>query len=239
MHVAIYIDTCVVVCYSVLQCVAVCCSVLRSITYHIFECVSSYIQRTHAPSLSRSRLLSLALARSLSLALALARSLSLTLAHSRSLSLTLALLLSLSFPLSLPLFLSLSFSLALVRSLVRALPLLLLSFKVLHYNVHKVEHLCNRYECPYDVKRDLCKRKERQKRHTTKRNTTRGHQRGRDIRCCPYCCNTLQYTATRCNTSKQSSLLLQHTATHGNTLQCTATYCSTMQHNTLPRTATR
>jgi len=49
-------------------------------------------------------------------------------------------------------------------------------------------------------------------------------------------CNTLQHTATHCES------VLQHTATHCNTLQHTATHCNTLQHtathyNTLQQTA--
>ena len=75
--------------------------------------------------------------------------------------------------------------------------------------------------------------------------------------------NTLQHTATHCNTLLQRTathwknlsetsqltglgrerLTLQHTATHCNTLQHTATHCNTLQHtathcNTLQHTAT-
>jgi hypothetical protein len=74
------------------------------------------------------------------------------------------------------------------------------------------------------------------------------------------CCNTLQHTATHCNTlqereRQQRGALLQHTATHCSTLQHTArerasakrcfvaTHCNTLQHtathcSTLQHTAT-
>ena len=47
------------------------------------------------------------------------------------------------------------------------------------------------------------------------------------------CCNTLQHTATHCNTlqereRQQRGALLQHTATHCNTLQYTATHYNTL-----------
>ena len=42
-------------------------------------------------------------------------------------------------------------------------------------------------------------------------------------------CNTLQHTATKCNTLQQ--LTLQHTATQCNPLQQTATHCKTLQHS--------
>jgi len=45
-------------------------------------------------------------------------------------------------------------------------------------------------------------------------------------------CNTLQHTATRCNTLQciVRCNTLQHTAMHHNTLQHTATHCNTLQH---------
>ena len=47
-------------------------------------------------------------------------------------------------------------------------------------------------------------------------------------------CNTLQHTATRCNSlhlrQQQRLMLLQHITTQGNTFQHTATHCNTLQH---------
>ena len=58
-------------------------------------------------------------------------------------------------------------------------------------------------------------------------------------------CNTLQHTATHCNTLVLTCALfqigntLQHTTTHCNTMQHTATHCNTWQHTpTLQHIAT-
>ena len=45
-----------------------------------------------------------------------------------------------------------------------------------------------------------------------------------------YFCNTLQHTATHCNTFENVCSTLQHTAT--TSLQHTATHCNTLQHTT-------
>ena len=55
---------------------------------------------------------------------------------------------------------------------------------------------------------------------------------------CTDCCNTLQHTATHCNTIRDSAThpctdccnTLQHTATHCNTMQHNAPQCETQRH---------